>query len=363
MRILHLFFVLSLMGWPPLRAQETAQPELNARRLDVFIEASGNETRLIFIDILTGETAALNTRGERYTLLKSGVLYFDTDDRQVKLALPDGAVGEHPFIIMPPDAYRVDWAVSADREAIAWTLTRKSADHALMTATFVADAAGSDIREVLADGPREELRVLPIALSHDQAELYMDVHPDGISPPAPYIQYASLFALDLTSGDIRTLPGEPACFLCAAGFGPGLFLRLLPSEEGKGIDVRLDSVHGGAARVIPAIRRQHHTQAGGALISPDGALAVYAAQLGGGGTDAAARTVFVQVNLHTLEQSIVSNPIRAWAHPIKWTEDNSAILFSGGGRNGTWKLHLASGEVIKAADATYLGHLPGRRSS
>ena len=358
MRILHLCFALLLMVCRPLQAQETMQPQLNARSLDVFIERSGGETRLMFIDILTGEIAARNTSGERYTLLNNGVLYFDANDRQVKLAKPDGAVGVHPFIAMTSDAYRVDWAVSADRETIAWTLTRKSADHALMTSTFVADAAGAEIREVLADGPRDELRVLPIALGDDRAELYMDVHPDGISPRTPYTQYASLFALDLDSGEIRTLPGEPACFVCAAGFGSGLFLRLLPSETANGTDVRLDTVHGGAARVIPAIARQHHTQAGGLLISPDSALAVYAAQLPAEST----RTVFVQVNLHTLEQSIVSSPMNAFAHPIQWTEDNTAILFTGEGRNGTWKLHLTSGKVIKVAAAAYLGHLPGRRS-
>ena len=363
MRTLPLLFALLLMASPLLQAQEMIQPELNARSWDVFVERKDGETRLMFMDILTGETASFSTIGERYTLLDSNVLYFDASDRQVKLIKPNGSIREHPFITMTPDTYRVDWAVSTDRKSIAWTLTRKSVEHALTTSTFVADAAGTEIREVLVDGPRKELRVLPIALDNDKAELYMDVHPDGISPHTPYIQYASLFALDLTSGEIRTLPGEPACFLCAAGFGSGLFLRLPPSEQSNGIDARLDNVHGGAARVIPAISQKNYTQAGDVLISADSTLAVYALSQPRGYRTAeqAVRTVFVQVNLLALEQSIVSNPISAFVHPIKWTEDNTAILFTSKKQNGTWKLNLESGQVIKVAAAAYLGHLHDRR--
>lgn len=367
-RILGLLFVVLAAAFASinsLEAQETIQSELNARSWDVFAEhgAGGSrQTNLIFIDILTGETVSLDTVGERYTLLDGGVLYFDAGARQVKLAKPDGVVRQHPFIAAPPDTYRVDWAVSTDRRFIAWTLTRRNVDHALMTSTFVADAAGSEIREVLADGPREKLRVLPIAFGDDQTELYLDVHPDEIRSDVPYTQYASLFALDLISGEIRTLPGEPACFLCAAGFGGGLFLRLLPGEESNGADVRLDSLHGGAARVIPAISQHYDAQAGNALISADNRSAVYVMSrrrgLGGGQT---VRTVFVRVDLLALEQSIVGNPIAAFAHPIKWTEDHTAILFTSEGRNGTWKLDLQSGRVAKVAAAAYLGHLSGWR--
>ncbi len=368
MRTLALLSVVLLAAFSslnPLDAQETIQPELNARSWDVFAErrdGRSQQTNLIFMDILTGETVSLNTVGERYTLLDSGVLYFDASDRQVKLAKPDGAVRQHPFITMTPDAYRVDWAVSTDRKSIAWTLTRRNADHALMTSTFVADAAGSEIREVLADGPREKLRVLPLAFGDDQTELYLDVHPDEIRPDVPYTQYASLFALDLTSGEIRTLPGEPACFLCAAGFGAGLFLRLLPDEESNGVDVRLDSLRGGAARVIPAISQYHNAQAGNVLINDDNTSAIYVwSRRRGHGAEQTVRTVFVRVNLLTLEQLIVSRPIAAFVHPIKWTEDNTAILFTGEGRNGTWKLDLQSGQVAKVAAAAYLGHLHSRR--
>ena len=345
---------LVLMALAPLQAQETILPERNQRSWDVFVQGRPEQTKLIFMDILTGERVAFNTRGERYTLLEGWVMYFDIEARQVKMARPGEPIRQHPFIIMSPDDYRVDWAVSADRRSIAWTLARRNAEQALTTSTFVADAAGSDIREVLADGPRAGLRVLPIALSDDQTELYMDVHPDGMNP-TPYTQYASLFALHLATGEIRNLPGEPACFLCAAGFGEGLFARLTSDGQSLGVEVRLDSLHGGAARVIPAIPQDNAGQAGDVLISPDGGLAVYA--LSQMDAKQAVRTVLARVDLHKLEQSILGRPMAGFAHPIAWTEDGGAILLTNEQRNGTWKIDLNAGRLVKTADATYLGHL------
>ena len=348
---------LVLMALAPLQAQETIQPERNQRSWDVFVQGRPGQTKLVFIDVLTGEMVAFNTRGERYTLIEGWVMYFDIEARQVKMARPGGHIRQHPFIIMSPDDYRVDWAVSADRKSIAWTLARRSAEQALATSTFVADAAGSDIREVLADGPREGLRILPIALADDQTELYMDVHPDGMSP-TPYTQYASLFALHLATGEIRNLPGEPACFLCAAGFGEGLFARLTSDSQSPGIEVRLDSLHGGAARVIPAIPQDNAAQAGDILISPDGSLAVYA--LSQVDAKQAVQTVLARADLHKLEQSILGRPMAGFAHPIAWAEDSGAILFTNEQRSGTWKINLNTGRLVKTATATYLGHLQAR---
>ena len=345
---------LVLMALAPLQAQETILPERNQRSWDVYVQGRPGQTKLVFMDILTGETVAFNTRGERYTLLEGWVMYFDIEARQVKVARPGGPIRQHPFIIMSPDDYRVDWAVSADRKSIAWTLARRDAEQALTTSTFVADAAGSDIREVLADGPREGLRVLPIALADDQTELYMDAHPDGMNP-TPYTQYASLFALHLATKEIRELPGEPACFLCAAGFGEGLFARLTTDGQSPGVEARLDSLHGGAARVIPAIPQDDAAQAGDVLISPDGSLAVYA--LSRMDAKQAVRTVLVRVDLHKLEQSILGRPMAGFAHPIVWTEDSGAMLFTNKQRSGTWKIDLDAGRLVKTATAAYLGHL------
>jgi len=74
----------------------------------------------------------------------------------------------------------------------------------------------------------------------------------------------------------------------------------------------------------------------------------------------AVRTVFMRVNLLTLEQSPLSRPITSFVQPLKWTEDNTAILFTSDRQNGTWKIMMDSGQVVKVAAATYLGHLRQR---
>jgi len=353
-----LLFFLCLV---PVASQDTTQPTFDNHTWDVFIERNidnDNTDRLLFIDVLTGETVSVETHGERYTPLLRGVIFFDWMENQVKLATPAGVVQDHPFIVHSFGIRRIDWVVSNDRKSIAWTLTRAIDDTALVTTTLLADIDGSNIREMLIDGPREGVRALPVAFSGDNSKLYMDSHPDGLSQFSPYTQYAGLFSLDLSSGEITPLPGEPSCF-CGAGFGSGMLLRLFLNNNLDGFDVNVYSVDGGEPRTISAITRRDYTQAGDVLLSDDGAFAVYAlSQVRGFGTaEQIVRTVFIQVDLLTLEQEIINNPITTFVHAVAWTEDNTAILFTSDQQNGTWKINLADGQLVKVADAAYIGRL------
>ena len=360
MRKLNITLFLLLLCIMPVVAQDTIQPDFDNHTWDIFIERNTPEDgidTLIFVDALTGETVSIESSGERYTPLLDGVLFFDWVDQEVMFATPNGIVAVHPFITFSSSARRVDWVVSDDRKSIAWTLTREVNGN-LITTTFIADIEGSNIREILIDGPRENVRALPIAFSEDNSELYMDAHPDGISKFSPYTQYAGLFSVDLRSGDIRALPGEPSCF-CGAGFGSGMLLRLSLNNELDGFNVNVFSVEGGQARTIDAITRRNYTQAGDVLVSDDGAFAVYAlSQVRGFGTiEQIVRTVFIQVDLLTLEQAIINNPITTFVHPVAWTEDNTAILFTSEQQNGTWKINVEDGQLVKVANASYIGRL------
>lgn len=345
----------------PAFAQDTNQPTFDNHTWDIFvdrdIEDDGTD-RLQFIDVLTGETVSIAVNGMRYTPLLRSVIFFDPVAQQVKLVTPDGTIQDHPFIIHAFGVQQIDWVVSRDRKSIAWTIAREIAPGSLVTTTFIADIEGSNIREILNDGPRDNVRALPIAFSADNSKLFMDAHPDGISQFAPYTQYAGLFALDLTSGDISPLPGEPACF-CGAGFGSGTLLRLNLNNDLNGFDVRVFSVDGGEPRTIPAITRRNYTQAGDVLLSNDGAYAVYAlSQVRGFGTvEQIVRTVFIQVDLLTLEQAVINNPITTFVHPVAWTEDNTAILFTSTQQSGTWKINVEDGQLVKVANASYIGRL------
>ena len=353
-----LLFFLCLI---PVVSQDTTQPIFNNHTWDIFIErdtGENNADTLLFIDVLTGETVSVETRGERYTPVLRGVIFFDWVENQVKLVTPEGVIQNHPFIIFSFGVRHIDWVVSRDRKSIAWTLTRADENNTLVTTTFLADIDGSNIRELLVDGPRESVRALPIAFSQDNSKLYMDSHPDGLSQFSPYTQYAGLFALNLSSGDISPLPGEPSCF-CGAGFGSRMLVRLSLNTNLDGFDVNVYSVDGGEPRTIPAITRRNYTQAGDVLLSRDGSFAVYAlSQVRGFGTaEQIVRTVFIQVDLLTLEQEIINNPITTFVHSVAWTEDNTAILFTSEQQNGTWKINVADGQLVKVANASYIGRL------
>ncbi len=356
-----MFCVIACLSLSPIAsAQETTQPDFNTNTWNIFIERdtpTENTDTLLFVDILTGETISVETQGERYTPLNNSVIYFDVVENQVKITDPERTPQNHPFITLPADAQRIDWVVSKDYKWVAWTVTWVQ-DTILTTTTFLADSTGSNIDEVLVDGPRENVRAMPIAFSDDNSVLYMDTHPDGISQFAPYTQYAGLFSLDLITGEIAALPGEPACF-CGAGFGSGMLLRLSLNSNLDGFDVNVYSVDGGEPRTISAITRRNYTQAGDVLVSDDGNYAVYAlSQVGGFGTvEQIVRTVFILVDLLTLEQEIINNPITTFVHPVAWTEDNTALLFTSNQQNGTWKINLDDGRLVKVANATYIGRL------
>ena len=347
--------------------QDLAGLDVQRHSWDVFLRSEAGEgggTVLVFVDLLTGETSAFNTQGERFSLVDGGVIYFDRAEKQVKLAKPESGLRDHPFVSMASGDYRVDWVVSGGRRRIAWTVSRKQADGQLVSTIHHADSAGTDVRDLLSYGPRVGLRLVPVAFSHADDALYMDVHPEGTGDFKPYDWHTGVFSLGLDDGEISTLPGNTTC-LCAVGFGEDLMLRLAPNAETSGIDVEIHSLVGEATQSIPSVSRGNYDEAGNLLVSPDGKLAVYAlSQVSDfGGAEQEIRTVLVLVDLENGRQVVINNPMLSLLRPVKWTEDNSAILFTAEGMDGTWKISLVDGRSVKVADAVYLGTLSSARAA
>ena len=317
------------------------------------IDLNGTD-RLLFLDLLTGDTTTADVIGERYTALNDYILYFDNVNRAVMTVRPDGTISTHPFIQLY-DARRVDWVLSDDNRLIAWTLTFGEANN-LSTVTYIANPSGVDQRQVLSDGPRSDgARVLPVAFSLNNDALILDSQPDAIGDLAPYRQYASLFRLSLVNGEINPLPNEPECF-CAATLRAGLFLRL--SAISGGFNVRVYDMASGLSQIIDAPGLVNYTLAGDILIAPDGKMAVYSlSRVEIGSNPLKVQTVLMLVNLETMKQEQLSEPMNTYIHSIKWTEDHSAILLTMPERNGTWKLNLSAGKTEQVAKATYLGIL------
>lgn len=334
-----------------------AQPDVPNHTWEVYLEQDIDITgldRLLFIDVLMGDIVTVEVYGERYTPMAQHILFYNPRRGEIAQVGPDGIVTQHPFIRLD-GAQRVDWAVTDDGRNIAWTLTYGEAD-ALTTVTYAASADGANWREVLRDGPREGLRALPLSFSPDNTRLYMDAHPDGLARFSAYTQYAGLFSVDLSTGDIASLPGEPGCY-CGAGLRSDLFLRLALASDLRGFDVQVYDLSDLRLTTIPALSLDNYTQAGDIRISPDGTRAIYAlSQIENfGAIDQTINTVFMLVDLRNLSQRRFAGPIDQLLRPIRWTEDNTAILFTNPQQPGTWKIDIASGNLQQVADVAYLG--------
>jgi len=364
-----LLAIVMLFAATSVNGQDELRPGLSSESWDVFLrQEAGNpaDTTIIFIDLLTSETTAVVTSGERHTLIDGAVLYFDRDDQQVKLVKPDGIIRDHPFIVMNSGDFRIDWAISDDGRRIAWAISRKSGDNQLTTALKVADAAGTEIRELLVYGPRQGIRLVPLAFDVSSETVYVEVHADGTAEARAYTRRSGLFALDFGAENVSTsaLLGDRTCF-CAVGFGDDVMLRLVASGGSPGIELNIHELSTGTLRIVPPVSLGSYDQAGNILISPDGRMAVYAlSQVSGFATEhEEISSVIVLADLENARQMVVNYPMSALARPISWTEDNSAVLLTQEGLGGTWKMQLDDGKTVKVADGTYLGIVGGKAQS
>jgi hypothetical protein len=232
----------------------------------------------------------------------------------------------------------------------------------MRTLTQVATPDGTNQRVLFEDAVRGDgLRVLPIAFSVDNSALIMDFHPDIISSFAPYDQYAGLFHLSLADGTITPMPDDDSPCFCSATLRAGQLVRLSVTSDLSGFDVLVFDLASGTRDKIDAIPLTDFTQAGNMLISPDGNRVVYAMSQVPNFSQSpnAVRTVLMSANLDTMEQEQLSDPITQYLRPVRWTEDNTAVLFVSPDRDGTWKINIDDGELTRVAEATFIGVLTG----
>ena len=354
--------LLILLAAPGLNlAQDT--PAVSSRPVQVWLQRNIDDDgrdRLHFIDRRSGAETSIDLPGERYTVLREQVLYFDLADGRVRQVTAAGAISDHPFIQLPGATRRVDWLVAPDNSQIAWTLTEETATGQLRSFTRVAASDGSGMRNVLVDGPHAERHALPIAFSDDGATLYMDYQPLPLADAPRRQGYADLFALTLTEGFARRLPGEPGC-LCGAAFGANLLLRLQLAEIPGGHELMLRDAAGELRGRIAAPALPGFTQARHLLLAPDGAQALYTlAQVrDAGGSQQAVRSVFVLADLAEGSSRILGAPAADLLRPLVWNREDDVVLVTSADpqRDGTWKLRLSDGALLPVAAASWLGAL------
>ena len=356
--------MLILLAAPGLNLAQD-RPAVSSRPVQVWLQRNIDDTgrdRLRFIDRRSGADTSVDLPGERYTVLREQVLYFDLADGRVRQVTATGAISDHPFIQLPGATLRVDWLVAPDASQIAWTLTEETAAGQLRSFTRVAASDGSGLRNVLVDGPHAERHALPVAFSADGATLYMDYQPLPLADALPRQGYADLFALKLTEGFTRRLPGEPGC-LCGAAFGTDRLLRLQLAENLGGHELVLRNAAGELLRRIAAPALPGFTQARHLLLAPDGAQALYTlAQVrDAGGSQQAVRSVFVLADLAGGSSRILGAPAAELLRPRVWNGEDGVVLVTSADpqRDGTWKLRLSDGNLLPVAAASWLGALTG----
>lgn len=358
-----LIVILALLQAVLAFGQDSAQPELQLHSWDVFTRRNAenaSQTDVIFIDLLSGDQTTLSATGERFTLADTGVIFFDIAERQVKLGKADGVIRDHPFINLTAESHRVDWAVSRDKAWIVWSISRREEDGQLITAIWLADVAGTEIRELLVYGPRDGIQLRPISFGEDQSEIFMEALAHDSEESEIYTRRTGLFALALVGDELvtRALPGDQTCF-CAVGFGANRMLRLAPNRASHGLDVEIYALDSGEKQIIPALSRGNYREGGNILISADGKKAVYALsqvrELAGERDDI--RSVLVHVDIENGRQRIAGSPIAGTIRPLGFSERNQAALVAAEQSGETLKVELESGRLATVADAIYLGQI------
>lgn len=345
MALKHLIGILALAYGLSVAS---AQPATTAQT-EVFSVRSGTDRAdLIFVDMVTGGEQRAEGLFAPFTVTPQGIL--SVSEGQVRLTLPDGSTQPHPFIRLPQEANRIDFAVSADGQALAWTITAGPTS-ALVTETWV-NVSGSGQRVVFRDGPHSGIRAFPVSFADSNQRLIMDFQPDTIAALAPFQQYASLFSLDLTTGATVSLPGEAGCF-CGGAVRGSLFARMVVDESG--FAMQLTNLVTGQSQIIDSPAAPDFTLGGDVVIAPSGTMIVYAlARAAPGGRETQLVLVDSAAGSARLLGEVTSDPIR----PIAWTQDGGAILLMQTGRDGTWRIDIKDGALRQVAEATLIGSMP-----
>jgi len=347
----RLLFALVIAGTGHATARPEPPPDAP---IEAFVAGAPGLDTLTLRNLITGESVQLSTNGARYSIVGREVVFQDEASGIVQAVGSDGNLHEHPLIQPSSGARRIDWSASADGRLVAWTIT-EGTPNALTTATYIATPEGAGARLVLRDGPRDGIRAFPIGFSPDGGTLYMDYQPDTIADLTPLRQYAAMFALDLASGSVSSLPGEASCY-CGGAIGAGRFVRM--ALAAAGFELRVTELAGGGTRTIPSLGLAEYTQAGDVLIAPDGSRALYTLlQLVPGGAQGEVRALYVLVDLIGGSQRVLNpdEPDARLLRPVSWSGDSAAVLMIDPAAPGTWRLDTATGDRLRVATASFVG--------
>lgn len=332
------------LGWPAHGVQ--AQGGV-VGRLDVFVDQAAG--MVYFVDALTGLSTAVDTvGGQHFTLVGDYVLFEKRDTGTIMRARSDGTLEPHPFIRRRVGIEAVYWVVSPDARAVAWVLV----DELGGSEAYVAWADGSDLRQLPIAAPQPPLTLMPVALTNGMTTFFYDMSqpPPGTTAATPFTVYHHVAAYDLEAELFTPVPLEPNCPCDAAITPDGSQFARLEAANGIGpfaLSLR-DLAADTAARIAPP--GIPYALAGDTILNSRGTLAIYSAAAA---VDGPYALVMVDTALRQQVLLFESGPVRY--RPLRFIDDDTAVLLASMTGDGTYKLALTGGTLQQVSRLTYLG--------
>lgn len=353
LRLVGTLLVLLVLGSALLPAQAQTQPQ----RIEVFVEQrpDSNTARIYFMDTLSGlSTVASVESGHGFVLLGDYVLYEKSRTGAVMRVNVDGTLEPHPFIRRAVDTVQIDWVVSQDRRAVAWTLVNAVGE----SAAFVAWADGSDLRQLPLQPEQERRALFPLALTSDRSMFFYDAaHPLPSEDAVPYTVFHHMVRYGIDAETMFPIPNEPNCPCAAAVTSNGRNIARLEAESGLGPFAlhMWDLPSGADIRVAaPQIALR---QAGNLVLNSNGTRAVYSAAAGvgieAGILPEQYALIVVDVGAGVQRMVLLPGPDRY--RPLAFIDGDTALLLMHEVHGGTYKLDLERAELQHVSDKRYLG--------
>jgi hypothetical protein len=339
----------------PAIARDTAQSPTSTV-YDVFVGRESDAVRVYFVDARTGLSTVVPADGSRHTLLAEGVIFQEAATGIVRIATPDGRAAIFAAIQPVLPGVSVEWAVSPHRTRIAWTVTVGGAG-AMVSDLYIAQASGEDTRLALHTTSTQGLGVLPLMVADDGAHVFYTRRTDLLEARPVPLTVEDVFRLDVATGLSDLLPEAEGCPCPVAFSADGIqFARLEPLAQ-SGFVLRMWDLPSGLETLIapPRLGAGAAFDRGGAtLILPDGRRALYTAARG----TTQPRNALILAEAGRPEQRVITDRLPAFLRPVDYLPGSNAVLLIGSDGEGTYKVSLEDGAIVRVSAYTYLGQIP-----
>jgi hypothetical protein len=297
-----------------------------------------------------------------YALLGNGVAFRDQTGIASE-AYPDGHSAPLDFIGAAPSGGSIRWVASADHNWIAWVIAHTESG-SLLSDLYMARADGTGRQLALHTSSSKGLGLRPLVITNDGNTVFYSRQVDSTNAVNTYSVAPDVYQVMVANGQPVQLPGEPRC-PCAATFSSDgrAFFRLESTAHGFAahfIDLSANpsanSLANTEVRIDPpgAIAGFSIVQAGDALLSDKGNLAVYSVASGAFGAKGT-QYALILTDAAQRQQHVIIPPRPDRLRPV--TFEPNVLILVGAEKDGTYRLWLPDGTLTELSADTYLGTL------